>query len=80
MKRTLLGSGYGDLQLETFLELVTHESQPFEGAGIDQLTVCCDHASTFRELVVASTELGATWIVEGNRTSQRPARGQSPTS
>lgn len=61
-----LGAGYGDLDIQTFLNLVTEESSPFERSCIGQLIVCCDYEPTFRDLIKASELIQADWENPGH--------------
>ncbi|NWK57770.1 macro domain-containing protein [Verrucomicrobiaceae bacterium N1E253] len=56
-----LGAGYGDLEMDTFLQIVTEESLRYEDSSITSLTICCDFELSFRDLVCTASTLGTEW-------------------
>lgn len=64
-----LGTGYGDLSLSVFLELVAQESAAIESSPIEHLIVCCDSAPTFKELVEAASASSKDWANQGAPTA-----------
>lgn len=56
-----IGAGYGDLNIEVFLDLVSQESAKYEESSIKQLIVCCDSESTYSELLDASAKSTTKW-------------------
>ena len=54
---SLLGTGYGDLPIDSFLKIVTDESRAFEESNIEHVMICCDSIQMFRELAATAKEI-----------------------
>lgn len=65
-----LGTGYGDLPLERFLDLVSTVSVAPHYESIKEITVCCDHPPFFDVLVSHSPNTGVEWYIEGEQSGE----------
>lgn len=62
-----LGTGYGDLPLEKFLDLVSAVSVAPNYESIQEITVCCDHPPFFDALVTHAPNTGIEWSIGGEQ-------------
>jgi O-acetyl-ADP-ribose deacetylase (regulator of RNase III) len=64
---SMLGTGYGDLSIERFLELTTEISNLSQYEGIENITICCDHPPFLVALLAHTEKANLGWKLQSEQ-------------